>query len=217
MILSTCNRVEIAVACRRRSSKRRHRRGRISWPKPARWIREWVPPLPLPLRRTATPSATCSAWPPAWIRWWSASRRFSASSRPLTPWPRITASVSGFLDALLTRAFSVAKRVRSETEIGANAVSVSYAAVELAREIFGSLDEQEGDAGRGGQDVRSRGPPPASAAAHRRSSSPTGPAQRAEEMAQLFRRQDRRVRRAISPCCPRWTSSSPPAARRTTS
>jgi len=48
-------------------------------------------------------------------------------------------SVSGFLDLLMTRAFNVAKRVRSETEIGQSAVSVSYAAVELAREIFGSL------------------------------------------------------------------------------
>ncbi len=47
--------------------------------------------------------------------------------------------VSTFLDALVPRAFSVAKRVRTETEIGANAVSVSYAAVEMAREIFGSL------------------------------------------------------------------------------
>jgi glutamyl-tRNA reductase len=49
-------------------------------------------------------------------------------------------AVSGFMDTLLTRAFSVAKRVRSETDIGENAVSVSYAAVELAREIFGSLE-----------------------------------------------------------------------------
>ena len=48
-------------------------------------------------------------------------------------------SVSGFLDLLMTRAFNVAKRVRSETEIGQSAVSVSYAAVELAREIFGTL------------------------------------------------------------------------------
>jgi glutamyl-tRNA reductase len=48
-------------------------------------------------------------------------------------------SVGGFLETVLMRAFGVAKRVRSETEIGANAVSVSYAAVELAREIFGSL------------------------------------------------------------------------------
>ncbi len=44
-----------------------------------------------------------------------------------------------FLEPILTRAFSVAKRVRSETDIGESAVSVSYAAVELAREIFGDL------------------------------------------------------------------------------
>jgi glutamyl-tRNA reductase len=48
-------------------------------------------------------------------------------------------AVNGFLETVLTRAFSVAKRVRTETEIGQTAVSVSYAAVELAREIFGSL------------------------------------------------------------------------------
>ncbi|MGH9613900.1 MAG: glutamyl-tRNA reductase [Bryobacteraceae bacterium] len=51
-------------------------------------------------------------------------------------------AVSGFLEALLTRAFNVAKRVRSETEIGQSAVSVSYSAVELAREIFGSLKDK---------------------------------------------------------------------------
>ncbi|MCC6394800.1 MAG: glutamyl-tRNA reductase [Bryobacterales bacterium] len=49
-------------------------------------------------------------------------------------------ALNGFLDGLMTRAFSVAKRVRTETEIGQNAVSVSYAAVELAREIFGNLN-----------------------------------------------------------------------------
>jgi len=48
-------------------------------------------------------------------------------------------TVSTNLDQLVTRAFYVAKRVRSETEIGESAVSVSYAAVELAREIFGNL------------------------------------------------------------------------------
>ncbi len=51
-------------------------------------------------------------------------------------------SIGGVLDAVVTRAFTVAKRVRTETEIGENAVSVSYAAVELAREIFGSLDKK---------------------------------------------------------------------------
>ncbi len=52
-------------------------------------------------------------------------------------------AVNGFMDTLLTRAFNVAKRVRSETEIGASAVSVSFAAVELAREIFGSLKDKK--------------------------------------------------------------------------
>jgi glutamyl-tRNA reductase len=51
-------------------------------------------------------------------------------------------SLGPMLDAVLTRAFSVAKRIRSETDIGRNAVSVSYAAVELAREIFGSLHKR---------------------------------------------------------------------------
>ena len=48
-------------------------------------------------------------------------------------------ALSGFLDQVVTRAFNVAKRVRTETEIGSSAVSVSYAAVELARDIFGTL------------------------------------------------------------------------------
>ncbi len=51
-------------------------------------------------------------------------------------------AVCGWLDGLMTRAFSVAKRVRSETGIGQMAVSVSYAAVELARKIFGSLSNR---------------------------------------------------------------------------
>jgi len=48
-------------------------------------------------------------------------------------------AICGWLDGLMTRAFGVAKRVRSETGVGQMAVSVSYAAVELARKIFGSL------------------------------------------------------------------------------
>ena len=48
-------------------------------------------------------------------------------------------SVQSRLDALLTRAFAGAKRVRSETAIGTSAVSVASVAVELAKKIFGSL------------------------------------------------------------------------------
>jgi glutamyl-tRNA reductase len=50
---------------------------------------------------------------------------------------------SGFLlNKLLHRAFYVAKRVRTETKIGNSAVSVSFVAVELAKKIFGALDEK---------------------------------------------------------------------------
>jgi glutamyl-tRNA reductase len=47
--------------------------------------------------------------------------------------------VDSYLDPVLSRAFSVAKRVRSETDVGRSAVSISYAAIELARQIFGNL------------------------------------------------------------------------------
>ena len=43
------------------------------------------------------------------------------------------------VNRLLHKAFFVAKRVRSETEIASSAVSISYAAVELAKKIFGEL------------------------------------------------------------------------------
>ena len=46
------------------------------------------------------------------------------------------------LNKLLHKSFSVAKRVRSETQIGASAVSISYAAVELAKKIFGNLEDK---------------------------------------------------------------------------
>ncbi|SFB16526.1 MULTISPECIES: glutamyl-tRNA reductase [unclassified Bacillus (in: firmicutes)] len=43
---------------------------------------------------------------------------------------------------LFKQAITLAKRGHSETDIGANAVSVSYAAVELAKKIFGSLEKK---------------------------------------------------------------------------
>jgi glutamyl-tRNA reductase len=46
------------------------------------------------------------------------------------------------LNKLLHKAFSVAKRVRSETAIGSSAVSISYAAVQLAKKIFGNLKDK---------------------------------------------------------------------------
>jgi len=48
-----------------------------------------------------------------------------------------------FLDSVTQRALAVAKRVRSETPIGSSAVSVPYAAVELARRALGELERRE--------------------------------------------------------------------------
>ena len=47
------------------------------------------------------------------------------------------------LNRLMHRAFHVAKRVRTETEICGAAVSISYAAVELAKKIFHELKEKK--------------------------------------------------------------------------
>lgn len=53
---------------------------------------------------------------------------------------RALGAVNSQLDQLLTRAFAVAKRVRTETAVGSSAVSVASVAVELAKKIFGSLN-----------------------------------------------------------------------------
>ncbi len=50
-------------------------------------------------------------------------------------------TVGGPLDRLFQHAFSVAKRVRTETAIGENPVSVAYAAVSMASHIFADLGE----------------------------------------------------------------------------
>jgi len=52
---------------------------------------------------------------------------------------RAAGTVQSYLDLLLTRAFAVAKRVRTETAVGSSSVSVASVAVELAGKIFGSL------------------------------------------------------------------------------
>ena len=51
-------------------------------------------------------------------------------------------SIGPILDKFFTKTFSVAKRVRTETRVASSAVSVSYAAVELARKIFGDLADK---------------------------------------------------------------------------
>lgn len=52
-------------------------------------------------------------------------------------------SMSLVMERLFQRTFGVAKQVRTETEIGANAVSVAFAAVSLAKHIFGNLNKSK--------------------------------------------------------------------------
>ncbi|MFA0439349.1 glutamyl-tRNA reductase [Vibrio sp. 10N.222.51.C12] len=48
-------------------------------------------------------------------------------------------AIDGSVEKLFQKVFSVAKRVRTETEIGSSAVSVAYAACTLARQIFETI------------------------------------------------------------------------------
>ncbi len=53
-----------------------------------------------------------------------------------------TGATGKILNRLFQHTFSVAKRVRTDTTIGVSAVSVAYAAVDLAKRIFSNLSEQ---------------------------------------------------------------------------
>jgi glutamyl-tRNA reductase len=137
MILSTCNRVEVAVASDDASDPavlatgffERSRGVECGWAKPYLYHHEEREAVRHLFRVAASLDSMVLGEP-----------QILGQLKAAYATAKVHGAVSGFLDALLTRAFSVAKRVRSETEIGRSAVSVSYAAVELARQIFGSLD-----------------------------------------------------------------------------
>jgi glutamyl-tRNA reductase len=137
MILSTCNRVEVAVTAEESTDVETAVEGFLADSR--RVERAWVTPY---LYRFDGPDAIRHLF-----------RVASSLDSMVVGEPQIlgqlktayavakeNGAVGGFLDLVMTRAFNVAKRVRSETDIGQSAVSVSYAAVELAREIFGSLE-----------------------------------------------------------------------------
>ncbi len=139
MILSTCNRVEVAVTAEEETDAGSVVEGFLA---EARSVdRDWVSPH---LYRYDGPDAIRHMF-----------RVASSLDSMIVGEPQILhqmktaykvakerGAVGGFLEQVLTKAFNVAKRVRSETEIGEKAVSVSYAAVKLAEEIFGSLKGQ---------------------------------------------------------------------------
>jgi glutamyl-tRNA reductase len=53
---------------------------------------------------------------------------------------RSVGAVQSHLEKLLQSTFAVAKKVRSETQIGSSSVSIASVAVDLAKKIFGSLE-----------------------------------------------------------------------------
>ena len=54
---------------------------------------------------------------------------------------RDVGTTSTVLNTLFNRAIAVGKKVRTETRIAHSTVSVSYAAVELAKKVFGDLSD----------------------------------------------------------------------------
>jgi glutamyl-tRNA reductase len=140
IILSTCNRVEIAVVAEDDAEPeacltdflRRVRKVEPEWVKPYLYGYEERDAIRHLFRVAASLDSMVVGEPQILGQLKSAYGMAKAHG-----------SLSGHLEQVITRAFSVAKRVRTETGIGESAVSVSYAAVELAREIFGSLADKK--------------------------------------------------------------------------
>lgn len=136
LILSTCNRVEVAVTAEDASDPQssaesflsRCRNLDMDWVRPYLYVLHDNEAIRHIFRVAASLDSMVVGEPQILGQLKSAYSTAKAQG-----------ALSGLLDTVVTRAFSVAKRVRTETDIGVSAVSVSYAAVELAREIFGAL------------------------------------------------------------------------------
>ena len=97
-------------------------------------------PMPSTSTRETRRCATFSGWPRASIPWWSGEPQILGQVKEAYRLANTNKSAGVILNRLLHRTFFVAKRIRHETGIGDHAVSISYAAIELGRKIFGSLE-----------------------------------------------------------------------------
>ncbi len=137
MILSTCNRVEIAIATDNDADPGQHlpdflahvSKVELDWVRPFLYRLDEREAIRHLFRVAASLDSMIVGEP-----------QILGQLKTAYALAKAHGTVNSFLELLCTRAFNVAKRVRTETEIGESAVSVSYAAVELAREIFGSLN-----------------------------------------------------------------------------
>ena len=148
MILSTCNRVEFLIDHEAASSAQNAEENSLILP---RFVQEYFALAPSSLKphlyefrereairhlfRVASSLDSMIVGEPQILgqvkQSWNIAREVGAISS--------NEAASSKLDPLLQRAFSVAKRVRSETQIGSSSVSIASVAVDLARKIFGSL------------------------------------------------------------------------------
>ena len=133
MIVSTCNRVEILAAVESPDAGPGRLSASALWPGPRA---AGAAPL-----RTSRPGGGAASFPRGRQPGLDGGGRAADSGpgeRGLCRGAR-RGTVAGQLEHLLQSAFAAAKKVRSETEIGSNSVSIASVAVELARKIFGSL------------------------------------------------------------------------------
>jgi glutamyl-tRNA reductase len=136
LILSTCNRIELAVSAQdqvdaapilRQFLADYHRCDLSAYEKYLYWYRQHE--VVHHLFRVASSLDSMLVGEPQIL---GQMKRAHAIARE-------AGGLDGMLDDAVMHAFTVAKRVRHETAIGSAAVSVSYAAVELAKKIFGNL------------------------------------------------------------------------------
>jgi glutamyl-tRNA reductase len=137
LILSTCNRVEVAVRARegveadqilRNFLSEYHRCDMNSYADFLYWHRQ--EDVVRHLFRVASSLDSMILGEPQVLG--QMKQAFATAKR--------VGAMNGTLQDVVNQALAVARRVRRETAIGATAISVSYAAVELAKKIFGNLE-----------------------------------------------------------------------------
>ena len=99
----------------------------------------WISPRACMCIRNGSPSNMPSASPRDSTPWCSAKPQILGQLKDAYRVAHETGSTGPWLNKLFQAAFSAAKRVRSETQIGANAVSLASAAVSLARRMYADL------------------------------------------------------------------------------
>jgi glutamyl-tRNA reductase len=66
-------------------------------------------------------------------------------------------TIKTYFERMFQQSFSVAKKVRTETDISVNAVSVAFAAVTLAKQVFGYFEDKKNTIGWRWRNHRARG------------------------------------------------------------